>query len=106
MDTGSIGAIIGPAVGLLGAGFGSYCGIKGTKTPAERRFVVRCAIAMWIAGSLLIGLPLLLSLIDIIPVWSYWMAFALFFILLVPAIFWMNKRQATLRGEEANGNTA
>ena len=101
MDVGLIGAIGGSTIGLLGAAFGTYCGIKSTKTPAECRFAVRCAIAIWIAGSLLIGLPLLLSLIDIIPVWSYWMAFALFFILLGPAIFWMNKRQATLRGEKA-----
>jgi hypothetical protein len=99
MDTNLIVAIGGSAIGLLGAAIGTYCSIKNTRTPAERRFVVMVCIAGWVMGILLIGLPLVLALVGAIPGWAYWVTLALFPILFVPTIRWANRRQASFRKE-------
>ena len=103
MDPGTvglIGGIVGSAIGVLGAFIGTYFSIKNTRTSAERRFIVKCAIGMWVSGILLIFLPLALSLIGVIPQWFYLVTDALFFILLVPTILWANKHLVTLRKEK------
>lgn len=94
-----IGAIGGAAIGVLCGVIGTYFSIKNAKTPAERRFGVKYVISVWVAVSLLMGL-LALSFISVILWRIYWVAFAVFFILLGPSIFWANKRQALLRREK------
>ena len=96
MDAGLIIAIVGSAIGALGGVIGAYFGIKNTKTPAARRFAMKYAIGLCTAMIVLIGLPLGLSLTGVIPQWLYWVAFALFFVLLVPSILWANKHMAAL----------
>jgi hypothetical protein len=92
-----IGAVLGTVVGIGGGIFGTYCSIKNTTTATERRFMVGYAIVIWLAIIFLIFLPGFLSLLGIIPSWSQWALFVLFFLLLVPSIGWANRRQATLR---------
>jgi Ca2+/Na+ antiporter len=99
MDTNLMVTIGGSAIGLLGAAIGTYCAIKSTRTPAERRFVVMLCIGGWVVSILLIGLPLVLALAGIIQEWVYWVTFALFFILLVPTMRWANRRQTSFRKE-------
>jgi len=94
---GLIGGIVGSVIGVLGAFIGTYFSIKSTKTAAERRFAVKCALGVWVAGTLLIGLPLVLFLAKLIPQWLYWVTYIMFYILLVPTILWANKRQVALR---------
>jgi hypothetical protein len=101
MDINLMVAIGGSAIGLLGAALGTYRSIKSTRTPAERRFVIVFCIGGWIAGILLIGLPLVLALAGIVPGWAYWVTLPLFFILLVPTIRWANRRQASFRDEKS-----
>ncbi|MCP8312779.1 MAG: hypothetical protein H3Z53_00165 [archaeon] len=101
---GLIGGMIGSAIGVLGGVIGTYFSIKNMKTPAERRFMVKYASGMWVALILLIGLPLVLSFVGVIPQWLYWVAFVLFFILFVPTVFWANKHQAALREEKGSDN--
>jgi len=101
MDMGLMGATVGTAIGLLGAVIGTYCGIKNTKTTAERSFVIKFVIGMWVGVILLIGLPGVLSLTGIIPKWTFWVTCPVFVILFVPTAFWANKRQAALRDETA-----
>jgi len=96
---GIIGGIVGSALGILGGLFGTYCSIKNTRTPAERTFMVRASIGMWAVMILLVGLPLVLAIVGVIPRWFYWVAFGLFFVLLGPSIVWLNKKQAALREE-------
>jgi len=103
MDPGAIGligGIIGSVIGVSGAIIGTYFSIKNTKTAAERKFAVKCALGAWIASILLIVLPLALWLVGLIPLWLYLAAYTLFYILLVPTIFWMEKRQVALRKEK------
>jgi Ca2+/Na+ antiporter len=103
MDSGTIGligGIVGSVIGILGGIIGTYFSVKITKTAAERRFVAKCALAVWVVGTVLIGLPLALWLVGAIPQWLYWVTFALFYVLLVPTIFWTNKHQVALRKEK------
>ena len=98
MDPGLIGGIIGTVGGLLGGVIGTYCSIKSTKTQAERRFTIKFCIGGWVAGILIVGLPLVLMLTGIIPVWLWQVMLAFWFVLLTLAILWANKRsQAILR---------
>jgi hypothetical protein len=101
MDMNLMVAIVGSAIGLLGAAIGTYFSIKSTRTPTERRFIVMFCIGGWAVGILLIGLPLVLALAGIVPGWAYWVTFPLFFILLVPTIRWANRRQASFRDEKS-----
>jgi len=92
-----IGGIGGAVIGLLGGLLGTYFGIKYTKTPAERSFMIKASIAMWAGIIVLVGIPLALALAQLIPQWVYWICFIVFFVLLGPAIYYSNKRQSELR---------
>jgi Ca2+/Na+ antiporter len=93
---GLVGGIVGSVIGVLGGFIGTYFSIKNTKTAAERRFAVKCALGAWVACALLIGLPLVLWLMRVIPQWLYWVAYALFYVFLIPTIIWTEKRRAAL----------
>ena len=101
---GLIGGVGGTVIGIMGGVIGSYFSIKNTTTPAERSLMVRFVIALWTAVVVLIGVPLALSIAGIIPRWTYWACFALFFVVLGPAIWWVNRRQAE-RPKEARPTT-
>jgi len=94
---GLIGGIAGTAIGIAGAVVGVRGSLRNTQTPPERRFMVRSSVLLVAVMALLIGVPLLLSLMGVLPRWAYWTAFALFFVLLGPAIARINRRQAELR---------
>jgi hypothetical protein len=95
---GIAGGVLGTLVGLAGGVFGSYCSIKSTRTAAERRFVIRYSVVLWLAIVVLILLPVTLSLLGLIPVWLQWTLFVLFFVLLIPSIGWTNRHLAALGG--------
>ncbi len=95
---GSIGGIIGTVIGLAGGVIGTYFSIHNTKTPAERAFMVKGAVAMWIVLALLLA-ELYLTLLGLVPRWALWTSVGLFWVLLTPAIIWSNRRQRQLRGE-------
>ena len=106
MDANFFGGLLGPILGLLGGAFGTYCSIKNTETPAERRLMVKGAVLVWLSLCFFIGLPFVLSRLRVIPPWSYWLSFSLFFVLLVPMILCINRRQSKLRGTRGPGDHA
>ena len=57
MDIGSVWAIFGSSIGVLGGIIGTYFPVKNAKM-AERRFAIKYAISIWLAVILLIGLLL------------------------------------------------
>lgn len=93
---GIIGGIIGSVFGLMGGVIGTYVSTRNTRTPAERSFVIKCGIGIW-AAVLLVALLNILAMVRVIPDWLGLGFLILFFILLTPAIMWINKRQYTLR---------
>ncbi len=101
LATGLTGAILGPILGLLGGVLGAWCSIKNTKSPRERRFMIRMTILVWVLLTLLIGIPLVLMLSDAIPRSAYWVCFTAFFVVLVPLIFCSNAHQRQI--QIANG---
>lgn len=97
---GLSGAVLGPILGLLGGIFGAWCSIKNTRSPRERRFMIRMTVLVWLLLCGLIGVPLVLMLTGIVPAWFYWMCFTVFFCILIPLIFWGNRRQQQIQVEE------
>ena len=95
--TGLTGAILGPILGVLGGILGSWCSIKNTKSPRERRFMIKMTILLWVLLTLLIGIPLVLMLSGAVPRSSYWVCFVVFFVVLVPLIFWANAHQRQIQ---------
>jgi hypothetical protein len=88
------GGIIGSVLGILGGIIGTWASIRHTQTPAERAFMVRCAIGTWLfVGAFLLGLFTIPSPYN----YLLWIPYP---ILLVLGILWMNAKQALLRKTE------
>jgi RNA polymerase sigma factor (sigma-70 family) len=94
------GAILGPILGLLGGMLGTWFSIRNTNSPRERRFTIRMALLVWLLLFVLVGLPLTLALAGLIPKWAYWSCFAVFFVILLPLIFWSNAHQRRIQIED------
>lgn len=88
-----IGGIIGGIIGILGGLAGTYCSVRNTKTPAERRFVIRMAVMCWA------GITLFLLALFLLPVSIRWVLWTVYPLFLIPWIIYMNRRQAELRRE-------
>lgn len=98
---GLIGGIVGSVIGLMGGIFGTYVSIKNTKTPAEKSFMIKMSLFAWFSMIFLMGLPLVLSFMGVIPKWSPFVGLSIFWCIMTPVIIWSNKKQMELRqGEE------
>jgi Ca2+/Na+ antiporter len=97
---GVVGGVLGTVLGIGGGVLGTYCSVRNTKTAAERRFMIRYSVVIWLAVISLVLLPVALSQFGLTPVWLPWVLTALFFVLLVPSIGWANRRQSALRGPQ------
>ncbi len=89
------GAILGSLVGVLGGVLGTWASIRNTRTPSERSFMIRCALAIWV------GVVLFLVALLLIPQPYNYLLWVPYVLLLVFGISWINKRQASLRGIES-----
>jgi RNA polymerase sigma factor (sigma-70 family) len=101
LAAGLSGAILGPVLGLLGGVFGTWCSIRSTNSPRERRFMIRMAILTWLLLLVLGGVPLTLALAGLIPRWVLWSCVVTFFVLLLPLIFWSNAHQRRIQIEDS-----
>lgn len=88
------GAILGSAIGITGGIFGTWASIRHTQTPAERAFMIRCAIGTWLfVGAFLLGLFL-------IPTPYNFLLWIPYPILLILGIRWMNARHLEIRQQQ------
>ena len=98
MNPELIEGIVGSIIGIAGGIFGMYCGIKGTKGPRERSFMIKSSIVCWVAilvfFVLLVGLPNPYR-------WFMWIPYA---ILLPLGIIYGNRTQQRIRREESQNN--
>jgi hypothetical protein len=93
MNSGIIGSVVGPLVGVAGGLIGTYVSIKNTKSARERAFAVRAAIVCWAGVSLfLLGLFLW-------PQARGWIAM-LYCVLFPLGIRFGNKKHMAIRREE------
>jgi hypothetical protein len=102
---GAIGGVLGTVLGIGGGVFGTHCSIKNTRTAAERRFMIHFSVAIWLAVVSLVCVPVALSQFGLISVWFQWTLFALFFVMLVPSIVWVNRHLVGLRGTDRQHTT-
>ncbi len=97
---GLSGAVLGPIIGIMGGIFGAWCSIKSTRSPRERRFMIRMTVLLWVLLCGLVGVPLVLMLTKVVPAWFYWTCFTVFFCILIPLIFWGNRQQQQIQVED------
>jgi len=89
------GAILGGIIGIIGGIFGTVVGIRNTKGPLERAFMLRSSVAVWVlviafvAGMFLLPDPYRHFL---------WLPYG---ILLTIGIVVANRQQARIRSEES-----
>jgi hypothetical protein len=88
------GAITGAALGVLGGAWGTYASLRNTLTPAERKFMIRCAVAVWMFVVLFIAAHFLASSPYNLLLWIPYT------VILILGIQWMNRVQARLRSED------
>lgn len=102
------GAVLGPVIGLAGAWFGVRAGINATKSPRERRFMIRVA---WLAMGLAVAFILALLAVTLFGRDLARANAALYAGLLIGIIFsyvigltsmiaWVNRRQIRIQKEE------
>ena len=89
MDGQSIG-LIGSVIGVLGGIVGTYLGIKRVANDVQRKFMIRCAVFVWIFVLAFVALLIFLP-----APWKY-IIFVPYGIGLPIAIIWGNKRLAQL----------
>lgn len=91
---GLVGGILGSVVGLAGGVFGTWCSIRNTSGPRERRFIVWAAVGFWIfCSAFLVAMFLLPD-----PYRHFlWLPYGLVLTLSIVAA---NRRQAHIRNEE------
>lgn len=95
---GLVGGIAGAVIGLLGGVVGTYFSIKNTRTQAERRFLIRCALAVWVLTLALIVAPLVLVILKMFPIWLYWTIWAVYMLTVQLSLPRLNRRANELRG--------
>lgn len=95
---GLIGGIAGGAIGLMGGAIGTYFSIKNVRTEAERRFMIRCAVAMWIGLVGFVILPACLVVAKLVPSWAAWCLWLPFMLIAIRMIPRLNRRAAELGG--------
>jgi len=95
MEAGTVGGIIGGVIGLAGGAIGTYASIKNTGGPRERQFMVRAAVATWV------GVTLFLVLLFVLPNPYRWLIWIPYGVALLLAIVCLNRKQQTIRSEEA-----
>jgi hypothetical protein len=99
MHPGTVGAIVGCVLGLLGGAAGTYFSIRNARGPRERAFVVKASVITWVAViAFLAGLLVLPSPYR----FGLWAPYA---ILLAYGVRAWNRSQARIREEEARGGT-
>ena len=98
MTSGMIGGLIGGIGGTIGGIIGTYCSIKNTNGPRERRFMIRASFVCWI------GIIVFLLLLLLLPKPYNLIVWIPYGILLPLGIVKGNKVQTRIRQEEASEN--
>ena len=87
--------IVGSVIGIAGGIVGTVIPIRRTKSPAERRFMIRAAVVCW--AVVIAFLAIFFWLQRTSPDYA-WVPWAFYPFILFLGIRYMNKRQLELRG--------
>jgi len=91
---GIIGGLLGAIGGLLGGIIGTYCSIRNTQGPLEKRFMIKMAAIAWLAIGVFLG-----SLFWL-PATYRWFLWIPYGILLPVGIRYANRKQQRIKNEE------
>lgn len=92
---GSLGGLVGAAIGILGGALGTYVSIRNTQGPRERAFVIKASVICWVLAITFVCTVLLLPSPHRYIVW---LPYA---VVLIVAIRLWNKGQSSIRKEES-----
>ncbi len=95
MHPGLIGGIVGSVVGVLGGVVGAYASIRNAGSPQERRYLIRCAIGLWL------GIAAFLAGLFLLPPPYRWFLWIPYVIALPLSIVAANRGYARIRAEAA-----
>ncbi len=98
--TGLISVILGPILALAGGVCGAWFSFKRPDSPRQRRFRIRLFIGWWLLFFALLGLPLTLFYIGLIPAWSLGLCLAVYIVLLLALILWAKVGERRIQTEE------
>ena len=96
MDVGLVGGLIGGTIGVIGGAIGTYASISNTNSAAERAFMIKASVVVWVA--IILFLILLLTLPKPYN-FLMWIPYGIFLPL---GIIKMNKTVASIRAAESD----
>lgn len=94
-EIGYLGGIMGTIFGFAGGIFGTYCSIRNTKGPLEKRFMIKASVMIWIALSIFLGM------LWVLPSPYNFLMWIPYGILLPFGIRYLNRRQQAIRKMES-----
>jgi uncharacterized membrane protein len=97
MHPGLIGGIVGSVIGVLGGIIGTYASIRNANSPQERRYMIRCAIGLFV------GIATFLASLFLLPPPYRWLLWIPYSIALPLSIMATNRGISRIRAEAAGG---
>lgn len=94
MDAGIIGGIAGSVLGTIGGVIGTYCSIKNTNGPLEKKFMIYASVVAWVS------ILTFITLLMILPNPYRWFLYVPYGLLMGFGIPYMNRRQQAIREQE------
>lgn len=92
-----LGTALGPILAVFGGLFHAWRTIKNARSPRQRRLLIGGTLLVCMAPVAFIGTPLALFRAGVIPAWSYWVCFGVFFIFVGTLICWVKTRQKQIQ---------
>jgi hypothetical protein len=85
------GTVLGSLIGILGGVIGTWYSSRHAKTPDGRRFMVHCAVGVWL------GVGVFMAGLLLVPQPYNYLLWIVYVVALVLGIGWMNRHLARLR---------
>ncbi len=86
-DIGTLGAVVGSSIGVLGGIYGTWMSIRGCSPGKQRQFIIKISLFLWIGIGAFVGLILYL------PSPLKWWLWVLYVPLLLAFIHYVNKNK-------------
>lgn len=93
---GLVGGLVGAVIGVLGGALGTFLSIRNARTPAEKRLLLGHAAGIWAAVVGLLGVPIALAWLRVIPSWGVFVGGLLFAALAFGTIPRVNRKAEAL----------
>lgn len=87
---GSVGVILSLLMGIII----TYVSIIKASSNKRRKLVIKTLLLIWAGVIIFLALPLIFSLLNLIPEWGYWVGIFFFLIVVIPFVSSYYKKRA------------